>query len=82
MAYNKKDGLIDCFCGKEDIKNRLLRAVGEPERRFCEDALRILRLFRFSSVLEFDIEENTLKAALEYAPTLKRVSAERILPSF
>ena len=51
MAYNKKDGLIDCFCGKEDIKNRLLRAVGEPERRFCEDALRILRLFRFSSVL-------------------------------
>ena len=78
MAYNKKDGLIDCFCGKEDIKNRLLRAVGEPERRFCEDALRILRLFRFSSVLEFDIEENTLKAALEYAPTLKRVSAERI----
>lgn len=78
MAYNKRDGLKDFFGGKEDIKNRILRAVGEPERRFCEDALRILRLFRFSSVLEFDIEESTLKAALEYAPTLKNVSAERI----
>ena len=78
MAYNKKDGLKDFFGGKEDINNRILRAVGEPECRFCEDALRILRLFRFSSVLGFDIEESTLKAALEYAPTLKSVSAERI----
>lgn len=78
MAYNKRDGLKDFFGGKEDIQNRILRAVGEPERRFYEDALRILRLFRFSSVLGFNIEENTLKAALEYAPTLKNVSAERI----
>ncbi len=78
MAYNQKDGLKDFFGGREDIENRILRAVGEPERRFYEDALRILRLFRFSSVLGFDIEENTLKAALEYAPTLKSVSAERI----
>lgn len=78
MAYNKKDGLKDFFGGREDIENRILRAVGEPGRRFYEDALRIMRLFRFSSVLGFDIEENTLKAALEYAPTLKSVSAERI----
>ena len=78
MAYNQKDGLKDFFGGREDIENRILRAVGEPGRRFYEDALRILRLFRFSSVLGFDIEENTLKAALEYAPTLKSVSAERI----
>lgn len=78
MAYNKNDGLKDFFGGKQDIQNRILRAVGEPERRFYEDALRILRLFRFSSVLGFNIEENTLKAALEYAPTLKNVSAERI----
>lgn len=78
MAYNKKDGLKDFFSGREDIENRILRAVGEPGRRFYEDALRIMRLFRFSSVLGFDIEENTLKAALEYAPTLKSVSAERI----
>ena len=78
MAYNKIDGLKDFFGGREDIENRILRAVGEPERRFYEDALRIMRLFRFSSVLGFNIEENTLKAALEYAPTLKSVSAERI----
>ena len=78
MAYNKRDGLKDFFGGKQDIQNRILRAVGEPERRFYEDALRILRLFRFSSVLGFNIEENTIKAALEYAPTLKNVSAERI----
>lgn len=78
MAYNQKDGLKDFFGGREDIENRILRAVGEPGRRFYEDALRILRLFRFSSVLGFDIEENTLKAALGYAPTLKSVSAERI----
>ncbi len=78
MAYNKRDGLKDFFGGREDIENRILRAVGEPGRRFYEDALRIMRLFRFSSVLGFDIEENTLKAALEYAPTLKSVSAERI----
>ena len=78
MAYNQKDGLKDFFGGREDIENRILRAVGEPGRRFYEDALRIMRLFRFSSVLEFDIEENTLKAALGYAPTLKSVSTERI----
>lgn len=78
MAYNQKDGLKDFFGGREDIENRILRAVGEPGRRFYEDALRIMRLFRFSSVLGFDIEENTLKAALGYAPTLKSVSAERI----
>ena len=78
MAYNKKDGLKDFFGGREDIENRILRAVGEPGRRFYEDALRIMRLFRFSSVLGFNIEENTIKAALEYAPTLKSVSAERI----
>lgn len=78
MAYNQKDGLKDFFGGREDIENRILRAVGEPGRRFYEDALRIMRLFRFSSVLGFDIEENTLKAALGYAPTLKSVSTERI----
>ena len=78
MAYNKVDGLKDFFGGREDIENRILRAVGEPGLRFYEDALRIMRLFRFSSVLGFNIEENTLKAALEYAPTLKSVSAERI----
>lgn len=78
MAYNEKRGLIDFFGGKEDLKNKILRAVGEPCERFSEDALRILRLFRFASVLDFTAEENTLKAALSLAGNLTGVSAERI----
>lgn len=78
IAYNKTDGLKDFFGGREDIKNKILRAVGDPKKRFCEDALRILRLFRFASVLEFTPEEETLKAALESAPLLENISVERI----
>lgn len=78
IAYNEKEGIKDFFGGREDIKNKILRAVGDPEKRFCEDALRILRLFRFASVLEFTPEEETLKAALKCAPLLENISAERI----
>lgn len=78
IAYNKKEGIKDFFGGTEDINNKILRAVGVPEKRFCEDALRILRLFRFASVLEFTPEEETLKAALKCAPLLENISAERI----
>ena len=78
IAYNEKEGLKDFFGGIEDIKNKILRAVGMPEKRFCEDALRILRLFRFASVLGFTPEKETLCAALKQAPLLKSVSAERI----
>ncbi len=78
MAYNEKTGLIDCFGGKEDLQNRILRAVGDPEKRFAEDALRILRLFRFSAVLGFKPETSTLEAALSAAETLSLVSSERI----
>jgi len=78
MAYNNIDGLVDLFGGKADIENRILRAVGNPEKRFCEDSLRILRLYRFASVLDFSIEKNTLDAAKKYADTLKNVSCERI----
>ncbi len=78
LAYNKDDGLIDLFGGRCDLKNRILRAVGDPKKRFLEDALRILRLFRFASVLNFDIEKNTLAAALECSDRLKFVSRERI----
>ncbi len=78
MAYHPKRGLRDFFGGKEDLANKLLRAVGEPEKRFTEDALRILRLFRFSSQLGFSIEENTLNAALSCADLLPAISAERI----
>lgn len=78
MAYNSKDGLKDYFSGREDIEKKVLRAVGDPEKRFCEDALRILRLFRFSSVLCFTPDGDTLAAALKYADFLKSISAERI----
>ena len=78
MCYNHSEGLIDLFGGKADIENRILRAVGNPRERFTEDALRILRLYRFSATLGFTIEENTLLAAIECAPLLESVSAERI----
>lgn len=78
IAYNKEEGIKDFFGGREDIKNKILRAVGDPEKRFTEDALRILRLFRFASVLEFTPENETLKAALKCTPLLENISAERI----
>ena len=55
MAYNDRKGIVDMFGGKEDIKNRIIRTVGDPDKRFREDALRIIRAIRFSSVLSFDI---------------------------
>lgn len=78
MAYNDITGLIDLFGGQDDINNKILRTVGNPEKRFNEDALRILRLFRFSSQLGFQIEEHTLKTALKMADSLKNISRERI----
>ncbi len=78
MCYNHTDGLIDCFGGIDDIKNKIFRAVGDAKVRFNEDALRILRLFRFASTFEFNIESKTLAAAIECAPHLKTISAERI----
>ena len=78
LAYNPEKGIIDLFGGMEDLKNKTIRAVGVPEERFGEDALRILRAFRFSAQLEFNIEEDTRKAASDLADTLKKISAERI----
>ena len=78
IAYNKTKGVKDFFGGIKDINNKILRAVGEPKKRFREDALRILRLFRFASVLEFTPEKETLNAALKCAPLLESISAERI----
>ncbi len=79
MAYNNTDGLCDLFGGQKDIENKTLRAVGKPEKRFKEDALRILRLFRFASTLNFKIEKNTFNAAIKYASLIKNVSVERIM---
>ncbi len=78
MAYHPTEGVVDPFGGREDLAKKILRAVGEPWRRFDEDALRILRAFRFSAQLDFAIEEKTLAAAGELSPSLSAVSAERI----
>lgn len=77
MAYNNS-GLKDFFGGVTDLKNKVLRAVGNPYTRFSEDALRILRLFRFSSVLSFNIDDETLSAALKLSENLANISRERI----
>ena len=73
----KKAEIIDVFGGIADINNKIIRAVGEPERRFSEDALRILRAVRFAATLGFEIEENTKAAAAKLAYGLQKVSIER-----
>lgn len=82
MAYNKRDGLVDVFGGAEDIKNKIIRAVGDAETRFGEDALRIMRVFRFCAQLGFEIERDTLAAARKCAPLLENVARERISNEF
>lgn len=78
MAYNEQTGMVDIFGGVEDLQNRIIRCVGVAGERFDEDALRIMRAFRFSAQLDFSIEENTRMAAAERAENLKKISAERI----
>lgn len=78
LAFNEETGLVDLFGGENDLKNKILRAVGDPQKRFCEDALRILRLFRFAAKLGFAPEENTLIAALKEKDRLQNISRERI----
>jgi len=78
MAYNEKDGLIDIFGGEKDLKNGILRCVGDAEKRFSEDALRIMRMYRFCSELGFEIEEKSRDGAKKCAGLLGKISKERI----
>ncbi len=78
MAYNEEEGLIDKFGGVEDLNNKLIRCVGNAHERFSEDALRIMRAVRFSAQLDYSIEEETKAAIKELAPTLTKISAERV----
>ena len=78
MAYSPKEGLCDPFGGAADLQAGLLRAVGEPEKRFEEDALRILRGLRFASVLGFAIEAQTAAAMRDCRTLLDRIAGERI----
>ena len=78
MAYNEAEELVDPFGGQKDLQNGLLRAVGEPQQRFTEDALRILRLYRFAARFGFALDAATARAARQLAPHLDCISAERI----
>lgn len=78
MAYNDVRGLVDLYGGHEDLERGVIRAVGDAETRFCEDALRILRAFRFMAKLGFAIDGDTLEAAVTCRDGLSRISAERV----
>lgn len=78
MAYNDRVGVVDLFGGMDDINNKIIRCVGNPEDRFDEDALRIMRALRFAAQLGFDIENRTQKAISKFAKRLNNISAERI----
>lgn len=78
MAYNEEQGLVDIFGGIQDLKQRIIRCVGNPIDRFTEDALRMMRAVRFAAQLGFAIEEGTRAAIAELAPNLAKISAERI----
>lgn len=78
IAYSPKRGMFDYFGGAEDIRRRVIRCIGEPEKRFHEDALRILRGLRFSASLGFEIEKYTALAMLDSRELLLNISAERI----
>ncbi len=82
VAYNEKDGYVDLFGGIEDIKHRLIRGVGDPDKRFKEDALRMMRAIRFSAQLDFRIEPETYKAIKANSALIKNVSIERIREEF
>lgn len=78
MAYSKKTETVDLFGGQNDLKNGIIRCVGDPDRRFNEDALRILRALRFASALDFEIEEKTAQSLLKNRALLGNISEERI----
>lgn len=78
MAFSPKVGVVDLFGGKKDLQKGIIRCVGDPDRRFNEDALRILRAMRFASVLDFEIDKETAESAVNNRRLLKNISAERI----
>lgn len=82
MALDSNGKLYDYHCGERDLRNKVIKTVNNPNERFFEDALRMLRAFRFSSKLGFEIEENTLKAIKNNAELIKFVSIERIVNEF
>ena len=78
MAWHPERGLVDRYDGQGDLERKLIRAVGDPKRRFNEDALRMLRAVRFACRLDFMIEPETKRALAECAPLLDAVARERV----
>lgn len=78
IALSDSMNIIDPFHGQQDLKDKLIRAVGDPNARFKEDALRLIRAIRISTELGFDIEKNTLEAIKKNAQLIKKVSSERV----
>lgn len=78
MAYSEQNGLIDCFGGQEDLRQKILRCVGDPDHRFEEDALRILRGLRFCAVLGFHPDEKTAQSMNTHRELLDHIAKERI----
>ena len=82
MAYNKSRGILDPYNGIRDLKRRVIRTVGEPEERFNEDYLRILRAIRFGTQLKFTIDESTFLAGKKHSTKIKNISMERVSSEF
>lgn len=82
LAMDMHGDIVDLFNGIEDLKNHIIRAVGNPEKRFHEDALRMMRAVRFMSQLEFKLEEKTEQAIKDNHELLKKISVERIREEF
>lgn len=79
LCWNPETGLIDYVDGEDDINNRIIRCVGDPDRRFSEDPLRMLRALRFSSTLDFDIDPLTAECLIDNCESLEKVAVERVL---
>ncbi len=82
MAYHAQSGLVDLFGGREDLEKKIIRCVGDPETRFREDGLRILRAIRFASVLDFEVEKETADAVHRCRALLSNIAPERIREEF
>ncbi len=78
IAMDKEGNLVDLYGGEKDINSKIIRCVGDPEKRFNEDGLRILRALRFASTLNFEIHPDTEKAIFKLSYLLKNISAERV----
>lgn len=78
MAYNEQYGLVDEFGGQADLENKIIRCVGNPDERFNEDALRIIRALRFASVYDFTVEKSTSDSVFKNRNLLGNIAVERI----